>query len=239
MKAARLALALVALAASTASAEEPFGFELSKGGKYLFAINGVLGATLGSVSVLSTLTGGPTRDVALGAAQAVGLLTVFLGGGLTAGHLLEPTPPMAWSSFFAGIAGAGLGLGIMTTFSTGAPFEAVLLGSTVGYVLGAGLDLALPGQATMSWIEFWVPVVFAVIPGGALFFGMATMSGPPRELVALVMMYPVASFLITRGILGFIQPFQPWVDDLKPPFRAAPIIGFTPSGAMVGIAANW
>ena len=33
--------------------------------------------------------------------------------------------------------------------------------------------------------------------------------------------------------------FDPWFDDLEPPFRMEPIIAVSPSGATVGLAANW
>ena len=55
----------------------------------------------------------------------------------------------------------------------------------------------------------------------------------------LVVCYPVASFLATRLILSVLQPFDPWFDDLQPPFRVEPILAFSPSGATVGLAANW
>ena len=107
MSALRLTVVLAALSALPALGQtQPSGisFPLTKGGVHLIAINGVVGASAGSLIFISALTGGPNRDLAVGGSAAVGLLALFLGSGLTAGHLLDPTPPMAWSSFFAGAA---------------------------------------------------------------------------------------------------------------------------------------
>ncbi len=244
MRHARLALAVAALAASSASAQsEPraWSFPMTRGANHLLATHGAIGAGAASIFLLGYLTGGPSRNLFVGGAGAVGLLALFLGGGLTAGHLLEPTPPMAWSTVFAGAAGAAVGLGAIVLASpTGATFENVMLGMALGYLAGAVLDLALPNRSTMSWKEFWVPMVVSIVPGAVLFLvGTVGNAFRSREFVIGALVYPLAAFLVTRAIVAFADPFDPWVDDLVPPFRAEPILSVSPSGAMVGIAATW
>lgn len=242
-----LALLAAFLLAPGAFAEEAstgsgISFPISKGGKHLIGIGALIGTGAGSIIFIAGLTGGPNRDLAVAGGAAIGMVALFLGGGLTAGHLLDPTPPMAWSSFFAGAAGAGVGLGLMvTSFPFGPPsVEAVILSMAIGYALGAGIDLALPGRDTLSWKDFWVPMVVSIVPGAAIIFlGAVTSAFRAPEFAVVAMFYPVVSFLVTRGILAAVRPFDPWFDDLAPPFRAEPIITFNSSGASIGIAATF
>ena len=234
------AVALATLISLPALAQTEFS--RTKGANHLIGINGVLGAGAASIIFIAALTAGPNRNLAVSGSAAVGMVALFLGGGLTAGHLLDPTPPMAWSSFWAGSSGAFLGLGLLIfAYPRGLPsVELPMLAMALGYVVGAGLDLALPGRDTLSWKDFWVPMVVAFIPGGALIIGgILSNSFRSPEFTAVAIFYPVVAFLTTRAIISAIRPFEPWFDDLQPPFRAEPFISIGPSGAMVGIAANW
>jgi hypothetical protein len=247
----KLTLLLAALAASSALGEDEameeeasasgLKLELTKGGNHLFAINGVIGAGSATVLFISGLTGGANQNLPLSGAAAVGMLALFLGGGLTAGHLLDPTPPMAWSSFFAGVGGAGIGLGLMVLNFRTTTVEAVMLAMAIGYLVGAGLDLAMPGRDSLSWKDFWLPMLVSVIPGAALIaIGSTTTAFRSIEFTTVVILYPLVSFLVTRGVLSVVRPFDPWFDDLQPPFfRAEPMISITPSGATVGLVATW
>ncbi len=246
----RLVLLFVVLSAVPALAEEAttsngLKWDMTKGSKHLLATSAIAGVGAASIFFISMATSGPRRDLVLAGAVTVGLVALFAGGGLTAGHLFDPTPPMAWSTFFAGAAGAAVALCAMTVLNpmtTSPPStEVLILGMSLGYLLGAGIDLLLPGRSTMSWKEFWIPMLVSIIPGGVMsLVGLVTNAFAFNPaLITAVVIYPLASFLITRAILAFVQPFDPWVDDLKPPFRAEPMIGLSPSGAMVGLAATW
>ena len=235
----RLAL-LLALCAAPAFGQE-LSFDLTKGGVHVVATNTVIGVGAASIVLIAGLTGGPNRDVTFAGAAAIGIVALFLGGGLTAGHLLDPTPPMAWSTVITGAAGAAVGLGVMImAFPFGATVESVMLAMSLGYLVAAALDLALPGRDSMSWKDFWLPILVAAVPGAAL-VAVGTIGNAFRSqgFVVLTLVYPVFALLATRAILAAAQPFAPWFDDLKPPFRAEPIIAITPSGAMVGLAATW
>ena len=242
----RLALLFIVLSAAPAPGEEAFTsnglkWDMTKGSKHLLATSAIAGAGAASGVFIAMAASGPGRDLVFAGAATVGLIALFMGGGLTAGHLFDPTPPMAWSTFFAGAAGATVAMCAMTLGMSPPSPEVIILGMSLGYVLAAGIDLLLPGRSTMSWKEFWIPMLASIIPGGALILGGVLSNAFFRnpELLAATLIYPLASFLITRAILAFTQPFDPWVDDLKPPFRAEPIIGLSPSGARVGLAATW
>lgn len=147
---------------------------------------------------------------------------------------------MAWSSFFAGVAGAGIALGVLLQFPRGVTVQGAVLALALGYLVGAGIGLALPGRDSLAWKDFWVSMAFAVIPGAVLVgLGVATNSFRGKEFAAVAIGYPLVGFLVTRGILELTRPFDPWLDDNVAPFRAQPIISLTPSGAMVGLAATW
>ena len=255
MRLLRLSWLLIALSCSPALAQEEgtgLSFKLSKGAVHLVVMNGLIGAGAGSIIFIDALSRRAPGSAAVGGAEAVGMIALFLGGGLTVGHLVDPTPPMAWSSLFAGGAGAGVSLGILmmtATFGALPRSELTLFALALGYFVGSGIDLALPGRDTLSWKEFWVPMAVAFIPGGALLaigltqglfqFGFTFNSRGSVPYVVLSMLYPVVAFLATRGILGALKPFDPWIDDLKPPFRAEPIISFSSTGFSVGLAATW
>lgn len=237
-----LVLAAVFAAAPAAADEDGFSFPTSKGGTHLIGIGGVIGTGAAMVVIVGALLGPQNHDLTPSGAAAAGLFALFLGGGLTGARLLEPTPAAAWGSFWAGTAGAGLGMAIAFNLRPQGPAsleEAMLLMAT-GYLAAAGLYAALPDAAILSWKEFWATVG----PGALAFIGMA-IAGIAANLnryndfnlaTAIV---PVTAILVSRVLFSAWQPFDPWVDDLKGPFRAQPIIALGPTGASVGIAASW
>lgn len=217
----------------------------AKGGTHLIGIGGVIGTGAAIVALAGALTRFPQLDgdLVLSGAGAGGLFALFLGGGLAAARLLDPTPPAAWGSFWAGTAGAGIGLKLAID-ARGGTFgsvssDLVLLASALGYLAGSAIYLALPDAQTLSWKEFWVTVGPGALVGGVLAAVGLTQGFSSTALIWATIVSPVAVILALRLAFAFWQPFDPWVDDLKPPFRAQPIIALAPTGASVGIAGSW
>lgn len=210
---------------------------LAKGGTHLIGIGGVIGTGAAIVAIAGALINPTIREFAPSGAAAAGLFALFLGGGLAGARLLDPTPPAAWGSFWAGTAGAMLGFWV--GLEGRAPTEVVLGAGALGFFAAAVPYLVLPDASTLSWKEFWATVTPGALGAGLVALVAITGNLVDPRLKAVMAVVPVASIVASRILFSIWQPFDPWVDDLKPPFRSQPIIGLGPSGASVGIAGSW
>jgi hypothetical protein len=237
----RLLVLLAALGSASASAAQDGDFHLSRGGSYFSAINGVLGVGVG-IGAFLIPQGFSTRDKdwATGGAAGAGFLALFLGGGLTAAHLTDPSPPMAWHATFAGLTGALAAVNLVAALGITGAYP-TLLTFTGGYCAAAILDLALPKADAFSWSGFWVSMLATVVPETILgLVGLVSRLGGPT-FTALMLAFPLVGMVLSRLALAFADPFDPWEEDEPkpklPPVR--PYVTAGPSGATVGFAVIW
>lgn len=236
-----LALAALLAVANDAPVENDGGveFTVSRGGTYLIVMGGVLGSGA-ATAVLGARALRGSADFTLSGPTAAGLFVLFVGGGLTGARLLDPSPPAAWGSAAAGAAGAGIVFYFVhKAITPDASVELTLTGMSLGYLAGAAAWLALPHADVLTWKELAASVGTGALFSAVFFLIANARQNVIEELNVLALIAPALGLLAGRLVFAFWQPFDPWVDEWKPPFRAQPIVAMGPTGASMGIAGSW